>query len=277
VASELTEIRKGEVTVTTDERGPVPPDAMVQMYSGSPHAEQYVTLGNHLLAFLIEQGKLQPHHKVLDVGCGIGLAARPLIKFLSGPGSYDGFDVMSEPVEWCKTQYRDFPRFRFEHADIYNKHYNPNSRLLARDYEFPYAAGAFDMVILTSVFTHLLPDDMEHYLAEIARVMKPGGKCFITYFLLNAESRGQIDRWLKEHPDLADRGTPGGLGFRWEYGSQCRLYDKDVPETAVAYSEDWVMGQYADKALAIEKVEYGEWCRRSFQPGWQDHILAVKG
>ncbi len=260
--------------MTGDDRGPIPPDNMVQMYSGSATAGQYMAIGDSILAYLTEHARLQPHHKVLDVGCGIGLAARPLIPFLKDGGSYDGFDVMQAPIDWCREQYRAYPSFRFRHADVYNKHYNPNGPTLAKDYKFPYASGQFDLVVLTSVFTHLLPDDMKNYLREVASVMKPGARCFVTYFLLNPESTARVDRWLKEHPH--DRGVPGGLGFRWEFGNCCRLYDKDVPETAVAYNENWIKERYDEQKLTIEKVQYREWCRGSLQPGWQDAILALK-
>jgi SAM-dependent methyltransferase len=268
----------GPMTAAGDELGPVPSDSLIQMYSGSARADQYVAIGDSLLALLIQHAGLQPHHKVLDVGCGIGLAARPLVKFLdpAAAGSYDGFDVVPEPIEWCQARYRTLPHFRFQHADVYNKHYNPKGRCAARQYAFPYPSGAFDVVVLTSVFTHLLPDDLKNYLAEVTRVMKQGARCVITYFLLNPESSGRIDSWLRDHPDETDRGVLGGLGFRWEYSSCCRLYDREVPETAVAYDENWVRYLYKEHSLEIEKVWYGEWCRASLQPGWQDLVLAIK-
>jgi SAM-dependent methyltransferase len=256
--------------------GPVPPDRMVQAYSGSALAEQYIALGDALKSFLVAYGGLQPDHKVLDVGCGVGLMARPLTSYLSPAGSYDGFDVILEPIEWCRLHYRAYPHFTFQRADVYNKHYNPTGRFTGRDYVFPYPNDTFDMVVLASVFTHLLPDNLTNYLAQIARVMKPGGRCVITYFLLNAESLAQIESWLTAHPDPAERGMPGGLGFRWTYGDHCRLYSKDVPETAIAYSEGWIGAQYARYGLTIERTQYGEWCRGSLQPGWQDLIMAVK-
>lgn len=249
---------------------------MVQAYSGSALAEQYVALGDSLKTFMVDHGGLQPDHKVLDVGCGIGLAARPLTTYLSPAGSYDGFDVVREPIEWCQQHYREFPRFTFQLADVYNTHYNPSGRFTGREYVFPYPDDTFDMVVLTSVFTHLLPDDLQNYLAQIARVMKRGGRCLITYFLLNPESLGQIAAWIRAHPDESDRGVPGGLGFRWPFGEHCRLYSKDVPETAVAYSESWIGGLYARHGLRVRQVQYGEWCRKSLQPGWQDLILASK-
>jgi SAM-dependent methyltransferase len=269
--------RESDVTATYDERGPIPSDRLVQLYSGSPHAEQYIVLGDNLLAFLVQHGRLQPNHHVLDVGCGIGLAARPLTRFLNAEGTYDGFDIMLEPIEWCRTQYKDFRNFRFQRADVYSSHYNPDGASRAKTYRFPYTSAQFDLVVLTSVFTHLVPDDLQHYLGEVARVMKPGGRCFITYFLLNPESRDRVDAWLRSHPDPADRGTPGGLGFRWTLGDHCRVFDRETPETAVAYDEAWLKSLYASEALGIESVQYGQWCRGSFQPGWQDSILAVKG
>jgi SAM-dependent methyltransferase len=254
--------------------GPIPPDDMIRTYLGHPSAEQYISLGDGLKSFMIEYGGLQPDHKVLDVGCSIGLAARPLTTYLSGPGSYDGFDVVPESIEWCRRNYRGDPRFTFQLADVYNKHYNPTGRFAGREYVFPYPAETFDMIVLASVFTHLLPDDLTNYLTEIARVMKRGGRCVISYFLLNPESLGQIESWLNDHPGEA--GVPGGLGFRWPFDDRCRLYSKEVPEQAVACSESWIRGLYDEHGLAIDMVLYGEWCRRSLQPGWQDLIMARK-
>ena len=242
-----------------DQRGPVPTNELIQRYSGSARADQYVALGDSLLAFLIDHAKLQQSHNELDVGCGIGLAARPLVRFLSpaAGGSYDGFDVVREPIEWCRDQYRSLPHFRFQHADIYNKHYNPQGRSAASQYAFPYQNGTFDVVVHTSVFTHLLPVDLNHYLAEVSRVMRRGAKCVITYFLLNTESRERIDQWLKSHPQETDRGVPGGLGFRWEYEGCCRLYDRKIPETAVAYDENWIRHLYREHTLDVTNVSTG--------------------
>jgi len=43
-------------------------------------------------------------------------------------------------------------------------------------------------VILSSAFTHTLSDEVSNYLSEIERVMKPGGRAMITFFLLNRQS-----------------------------------------------------------------------------------------
>ena len=62
---------------------------------------------------------------------------------------------------------------------------NTRQRLTA----FPCADNSFDLVFLTSVFTHMFAGDVENYLSEISRVLKPGGKCLITWFLLDEVSR----------------------------------------------------------------------------------------
>lgn len=149
---------------------------------------------------------------MLDVGCGIGRMARVLVPVLRPPG-----------VSWCQAHYRDTPSpFRFQHADVRNALYNPQGALVARGYRFPYAENSFDLVIATSVFTHLLPDAAERYLAEAARVLTPGGRLFTTWFLVGdsapppAPERFRFTRSRRRHtwpiPPLPRRPSPTGRG-----------------------------------------------------------------
>ena len=64
-----------------------------------------------------------------------------------------------------------------------------SSTLAASSFSFPYEDESFDVVFATSVLTHLLPDAVENYLAEIHRVLAPGGRSFVTYFLIDEESK----------------------------------------------------------------------------------------
>lgn len=149
----------------------------------------FKTVGREFLSHFLNVAKLQPDERVLDVGCGIGRMAIPLTQYLRPPGSYDGFDVVKAGIEWCRDKITPrYPHFRFRHVSIRNQHYTPDSGIRPTDFRFPYRSRTFDFVFLTSVFTHMLPPDMEHYLDEIVRVLKPTGRCLITMFLLNAES-----------------------------------------------------------------------------------------
>src|SRR5206468_983780 len=98
-------------------------------------------------------------------------------------GSYDGLEVAADGVRWCADTITPvLPHFRFHHADVYNSVYNPSARRRPRAYRFPFADATFDFAFLTSVFTHLLPHDAAHYLSELARVLRPGGRLFATFF-----------------------------------------------------------------------------------------------
>ncbi|AXF85333.1 Demethylrebeccamycin-D-glucose O-methyltransferase [Ephemeroptericola cinctiostellae] len=144
--------------------------------------------GQEFKRYFIELGRLQPSATVLDVGCGAGRMAMPLSDYLT-LGRYFGIDIIEPSIEWCQTKITPtYNNFAFQHSNIFNRFYNPNGTILAKDYVFPFEGESFDFVFLTSVFTHMLPEDLEHYLSEISRVLKKGGVCFITYFLLNNES-----------------------------------------------------------------------------------------
>ena len=138
---------------------------------------------------------------------------------LSGASEYHGFDIVPDAIKWSQRHItRNHPRFHFELADIYNKTYNPKGRIKSKEYRFAYADNSFDFTFLTSVFTHMFADDMEHYLSEIARTLKPDGRCMITFFLLNPESK-----------DLMEQGA-SKIQFKHAL-PDCVTCDKEAPES----------------------------------------------
>ena len=120
---------------------------------------------------------------MLDIGCGIGRMAVPLTRYLNEQGSYEGFDIVAEGIDWCTKKITPkYPRFSFHLADVYSQKYNPEGTFSASEYPFPFKDESFDLVFLTSVFTHMLPPDVENYMKEISRVLKRNGSCLITFF-----------------------------------------------------------------------------------------------
>jgi SAM-dependent methyltransferase len=116
---------------------------------------------------------------VLDLGCGCGKLARFL--HLNPKLRYIGVDIFQPGILWCRKAFAGSAgRFRFEHFDGYSATYNPDGQLRVVDYALPTADGSVDVVVCSSLFTHLLEPDAVHYLAEIARVLKPGGQAFIS-------------------------------------------------------------------------------------------------
>ena len=154
-------------------------------------------------------------------------ARRRGIDLLPGrKGILSGLDIVPSGINWCSEKITSkYPSYTFTLADIFNKEYNPAGRLKASEYRFPFDDETFDLAVLGSVFTHMLPEDMRHYIAEVARVLKRGGTCCASYNLLDAESLRTMEAGLG-----AFRFTR--LGPHW-------VVDVSVPELAVAYEEDY--------------------------------------
>lgn len=221
--------------------------------------------GKEFLNYFVDFCGLGKDTHVLDVGCGIGRMAIPLTSYLSEKGSYRGFDIVLEGIDWCKSNISHrFPNFEFSHSNIYNKQYNPNGKIKASEYRFPYEDASFDFIFLTSVFTHMLPVDLNSYFSEIGRVLKPGGNTLITYFILNEESEKNISQGLS-HIDISN-----------EFDS-IKVLDMDMPEASTGYSENQITSLYSEHGMNIQKpIRYGNWCGRSKFTSYQDIIIAKK-
>lgn len=242
----------------------IPPRSLV-FIGGDPSQEVFRQVGQRFFQFFVELCELQPSERVLDVGSGIGRMAVPLTRYLDRTGSYEGFDIIPDGIKWCKENIsRRFPNFQFSWANVFNGMYNRLGKQKAREYRFPYEEEAVDFVILTSVFTHMLPDDMQNYLSETRRVLKRSGRCLITFFLLNSES-------LK----LIQEGR-SSLDFAIEFGPY-RTISRKQPEAAIAYQESYVLRLLEGSGLRIRgPIHYGSWCGRAEFLDYQDIVIASR-
>ncbi len=237
-----------------------PPKGLIFTGSGD-----FIKTGQHFREIFIRYCGLLTSHHVLDVGSGIGRIAIPLTEYLSSEARYEGFDIVKTGVNWCKKNITSsFPNFRFTHIDLENDLYNLSTSKRAKEFIFPYEDNSFDLVILTSVFTHMMPEDVENYLIQISRVLKTGGRCIITFFILNEEN-------------IRNMKTSNGLVFNYAF-EHYSLIDKNVKEANIAYKEDYILNLFNKNKLKVELINYGYWSGRDKSSclDFQDIIIVIK-
>lgn len=222
----------------------------------APPADQVDFVGGNWLVglqftgLLLDFAGLAPSHDVLDPGCGLGRMAHPLTRFLAPEARYAGFDVSAEAIDWAEKHIAPLhPGFHFTRVDLRNRLYNPKGTLEAAEFAFPYPDAGFDVALLASVFTHLLPPVLRHYLAELHRTLRPGGRCLFSCFVLNDESRALIDAGRSEHPIVHAR-------------EECWIANEKVPEVAVGFDEAALERWVRDAGFLVESRHDGSWCGR---------------
>jgi SAM-dependent methyltransferase len=204
----------------------------------SPLWLDFTRTGQDQVGFLTEFCGLSPDHTVLDIGCGVGRLAVPLTSVLGSRGRYEGFDVASYMIDWCRRHITaTHPNFRFTHADVETSTVD-NEGIDAADYVFPYEDSTFDLAYAGSLFTHLTPAGATNYLNQVARVLKPGGVFASTWNMYNS---------------VTEKVLPGrSLAATWPHErDQHRLKEADHPESNVAYDELWVRPRYEAAGLRI--------------------------
>ena len=244
---------------TRRDGSPRPPRWGVKLVGGG----DFAATGTQLFRILYDAAELRPDDDVLDLGCGFGRVAIPLADYLAPSASYRGVDVVPEAVTWCQRHIGNrHPNFMFQHADLANTLYNPGGSLTAAEYSFPFPDSSFSVVFAASLFTHMLSGGVAHYLGETARVLRPDGRLFATFFVLDSVA------WELVH-------RPGhGSPFTRSVGDAF-VIDPSQPEAAVAYREDDLRRMFRDAGLAVvEPIRYGEWSGREDGQWGQDMVLA---
>jgi SAM-dependent methyltransferase len=115
--------------------------------------------------FLLNMG-LQPHHRLLDLGCGAGRLARKIVPHLE-VGNYHGVDISAEALSAARHL-----------ADEEGwAHYRPGFWWRS----VPRLVRPFDFIWAHSVFTHLPPTLIAEVMSEAARMLKPEGRFYWTF------------------------------------------------------------------------------------------------
>jgi SAM-dependent methyltransferase len=145
---------------------PIPPGRLIHLVAGTEDVSWFLAGGAAAAAgireVLVRNGlAIESFGAVLDFGCGAGRVLRHWSR-LDGP-TLVGSDYNPALVAWCR---RHLPFARFEVNGL----------------DRPLAAGdaSFDFIYALSVFTHLAEPLQRFWMAELTRVLRPGGHLLIT-------------------------------------------------------------------------------------------------
>ncbi len=244
------------VSLRAETQHPEPPDEL----SGGIGPGDFWDHGWQSLDALLRHTRPDAIEHVLDIGSGLGRFALPLAQVLPERGRYEGLDVAPAYVEWCRDGLGLDPRFRFHLAPVRNSQYNPEGARRPRWYRLPWPADHFSHVVACSLFTHLSGPEAKRYVQQSARVLRPGGLLFATFFLVDGASQALIEA-EDTYPVFAHR-------TRWGY-----TVDKSSLGRGTAFHRDWLLDTIERSGLQVLAVEEGAW--RTHTAGYyQDTVVA---
>jgi len=128
----------------------------------------------------IDLAQLQSGEAVLDVGCGTGTLAMEAYRRVGATGHVYGIDPGSSQIARAQAKARRAGLSINFQVGVIEQLAFPDQSL---------------DVVLSTLMMHHLPDDLKRLgLAEIARVLKPGGRLMIVDFKRVEKQRGQTAR-----------------------------------------------------------------------------------
>ncbi len=144
---------------------------------------------------VIEQLTLRGEEQILDIGCGTGTLTRDIANALSDKtrSLCIGLDAAEEMVKIARLKSSKIPNIQFDAA-------------IAE--ELPYPSGKFDAAVSTFFFHHIHFELKKEVLAEVARVLKPGGRFIVVDVDVPTTRFGSLcarsGHWLFQQNEIAE-------------------------------------------------------------------------
>jgi SAM-dependent methyltransferase len=167
--------------------------------------------------------RLSPGDKVLDLGCGEG--RHSITAYLNESVNVIGLDLSLNDLQTASTR---FGEFRDPTDPSRSVNFSCGSGL-----ELPFRDGTFDKVVCAEVLEHI--PDYESVLAEIQRVLKPGGQ-----FAVSVPRYGP--EWICWQLSDAYHEVPGGHVRIFRKGA---LKKSVEARDMVCYGSHWAHGLHS--------------------------------
>jgi SAM-dependent methyltransferase len=139
------------------------PGRRLRARTGAPGRREFIEGGRDAARVLLDAaGPAERFSDVLDFGCGSGRVLPSVASLVPG-GSCAGVDVDAEAIAWAARQ---FSELRWGVCGF--------------DPPLEFDEASFDLVYSISVFSHLDSEAQDRWLAELARVLRPGGVALLS-------------------------------------------------------------------------------------------------
>jgi ubiquinone/menaquinone biosynthesis C-methylase UbiE len=240
---------------------PTPPQEYID-YVGGGGPRDFIATGTQIFADLLYYGMLEPRPlTIVDLGCGCGRVALAVGPHLNPDDRYVGFDTWSPGISWAQQnvttrypnlEFRAFPDTDQGHREGYKA-----------DSVFPTELpdSSVDSVMALSLFTHLRMPAAAGYLREIFRILKPGGRAFVTFFICEPGNP-----WILQNLAVTEQNDDGYFVVDDTY------VDAYLFESRLKQVIENVGFRIALKKYGV----WGEHPRTRFSREGQDLIIAVK-
>lgn len=203
----------------------------------------------------LEALKLVPGERVLDVGCGPGYLTLEMAAQVGPSGHVDGIDTSQPMLDVAAARCAAHPHIGLRFADAT---------------ELPYADASFDAVAVVQVY--LFVPALERALAEVARVLKPGGRAVVVdtdwdSVVMHTSDPERTERflriWKQRYVDATvARRFPGSLrraGLVIEHASAIPIVELAPDEVSYSGSQLPEMTKFMINKGGIAPAEAQAW------------------
>ncbi len=191
--------------------------------------------------FVFTEGLANAGSTIVDIGSGCGRWAHWLRDYnfrgRTFIGRYIGIDIDAEAIAWCEEHY-DPEYFRFHHSTDASVSYHQDGEKNAH-YRIPEPDETVDLVVSNSLLTHVLEAELENYIRESYRLLRPGGAMMHSHFNMDYLPASYGTRHTFQH-------TIGNA----------RVESLGQPEAAVAYRTEFLFRLAREAGFKTSEIVY---------------------